>query len=282
MEYSSNRQTERGTPPLSRRGWLVGLIGMFATAASGSLGLAFGYKYRADIRSLKMSLMASPLQPPVGLGEFNSQAEAIYVRLQNQTKEMVTHLKKKYEHPIFGKTRLWNLIQKSAHCIDPTDKGLYCASQLTHMQQVLAGMEHNKIKAPDLLVAAMVHDLGKLLLLTGEVPENVVCPVQRLEEAQSGVGLDNLVFQFGHAEFIYSRLKDHIPEHLAWLLRYHNIDPQKTHLFMDRRDHEYTEKYLIPFSRFDNGFKSPYFLPRVSINQYRDLIEEYFPNPILF
>jgi hypothetical protein len=124
--------------------------------------------------------------------------------------------------------------------------------------------------------------VGKVTLLTDELPENIVCRIGRIGEYPEGIGLDNVMYQFGHGEMIYSRLKGHVPDHVAWLLRYHAINVEESRPFMDDRDREYTRKYLRPFQRFDGGFKSAAHLPKIKLAKYRDLIEETFPNPILF
>src|SRR5262249_20756783 len=157
----------------------------------------------------------------------------------------------------------------------------FCASQFLHVQQILAAMEANRVEDPDLLLLAIVHDLGKVLLLQNAAPDEIVGSTKRIAAAEPGAGLDNVVFQFGHCEFIYSRLRDHVPDHVAWVARYHNVDLRDVAPLMDVRDLAYSERYLVPFQRFDGGFASPFFLPRVDLARYRDLVERSFPQPIL-
>ena len=258
------------------------LAGVVASATSGAAGVALGYRYRADLRAVKLAILAHPLRPPLGLGDFCGDAAKIIDRHRSQTAETVTALKGRYENAVFGRMRVWDLVEKLALCIDPTDTRLYCASQFVHLQQILAGMERNGIEDPNMLVTAIIHDLGKVLLLTDEVPENVVCGTGRIGDFEEGIGLDSVVYQFGHGEFIYSRIKDHVPSHIAWVVRYHNIDIRDAAPYMDARERTYAEKYLTIFQRFDGGFVSPYFQPRIDLAKYRELIEEYFPRPILF
>ena len=73
-----------------------------------------------------------------------------------------------------------------------------------------------------------------------------------------------------------------MPSHIAWVVRYHNIDIRDAAPYMDARERTYAEKYLTIFQRFDGGFVSPYFQPRIDLAKYRELIEGYFPRPILF
>jgi hypothetical protein len=81
---------------------------------------------------------------------------------------------------------------------------------------------------------------------------------------------------------IYSRLKDHVPAHLAWLLRYHGTNLADVELFLSEQDRDYRDRYLIPFRKYDAGTKSYNHVPKIKLARYRDLIEETFPQPILF
>jgi hypothetical protein len=133
-----------------------------------------------------------------------------------------------------------------------------------------------------LIITALIHDLGKLLLLTDEDPANIVCGNSPIGDYPSGVGFDNCVFQWNHDEFGYSRFKDHVSDPIAWVIRYHSVNLAKCEPLMDQRDRDYADRYLRTLTRYDHGTKSPYRLPRRTIGQYRDLIERAFPTPIPF
>src|SRR5262249_7987561 len=153
--------------------------------------------------------------------QFRAHAAAIHELHRRQNQATVAALKAKYENAVFGKVRVWDLIEKLALCVDPTDSALFCANQFIHVQQVIAGMEASGVQDRDLFLAALTHDLGKVTLLTDELPENVVSITGKIGDYPPGIGLDHVIFQFGHGEMIYSRLKGHVPDHVAWLLRYH-------------------------------------------------------------
>jgi hypothetical protein len=213
---------------------------------------------------------------------FSSQAKEIIERHDAQTIETVQALNRKYAAPLIGTVRVWDLLEMLAGCVDPTDPSLYGASKLIHVLQVVQAMEDDRVTDPDMLCAALVHDLGKLLLLHGEMPENVACMNAPIGEYPAGVGLDNCVFQWNHDEFAYSRLKDHVPEHVAWLVRYHSIMLSKCKPLMDERDLDWTRRFLLPFQKYDLKSKSPYAVPRKTLADYKELVEELFPQPILF
>ncbi len=198
-----------------------------------------------------------------------------------QTKEAVLALKKKYEKPIFGKIKMTNLLKLLGECVDPGDTRLGGVSQLTHLLQVAEAMENDGVSDSDLLIAALTHDIGKVLLLTDEDPENVICMNKPIGEYKKGIGLDNCFFQWNHDEFAYSRLKDYLPDHISWLIRYHSILIPEAEPYMDQRDREYYEKYLILFRKYDQDFKSVYRIPKKKLIDYADLIDSYFPKEIV-
>lgn len=214
--------------------------------------------------------------------DFINGAWQIVRRHRSQTLETVAALKHKYEGPVTGPVSIWELLGRLAQCVDPTDTSLYCTSQQIHVLQVLEAMERDGVDDPDMLTAALVHDIGKLLLLDREDPENVACMNVPVGAYPEGIGLDQCVLQWNHDEFAYSRLKGHVPDHVAWLVRYHSISLRQCGPLMDRRDRDYATRYLVPFQRYDQGSKSAYRLPRKTLADYRDFVDSKFPNPVLF
>ena len=103
------------------------------------------------------------------------RAQVIEDRHERQDAETVARLRHKYEAPVLGDVRVWELVELLAQCIDPSDGRLFGASQQFHVLQMLDAMEHDRVTDPDLVLAALVHDIGKVLLLFGEDPANVVC-----------------------------------------------------------------------------------------------------------
>lgn len=246
-----------------------------AIAAGGLAGLGSGY----SLQRLRSQIARTD---PPGSRRFKARKQAILDRHDQQTSEVITRLKAKYENPVFGKVRVWDLIEKLALCVDPTDDTLYATSQFIHAQEVVAAMEKDGITDPDLFLAALTHDLGKVTLLTDELPENIVGQAKLIGKFPDGIGLDQVTYQFCHPEIIYLRLKDHVPDHIAWLLRYHNIYIPNSMPYMNARDRSYATKYLETLQKYDRDFKSYTYVPNVDMKKYRELIEQTFPNPISF
>ena len=232
--------------------------------------------------SRALSVGVPPIPPASVLAaDFAARARAIEDGHRAQSATTVTALRAKYQAPVLGRVRIWSAIEMLAQCIDPTDQRLFGASQLLHVLQILDAMEHEGTATEEFVLAALLHDLGKILLLTGEAPENVVCFNEPIGAYAAGIGLDRCVLQWNHDEFAWSRLKDHVPDAVAWLVRYHSIVVAKCEPYMDARDRDYAQRYLRPFARYDHGTKSPHYVPRRRIQEYRSLIERTFPSPIV-
>lgn len=213
---------------------------------------------------------------------FEAEASRIIDRHQRQTVADVEALRARYAAPILGDVLVWDLIRALADVHDATDTRLGSTSQLTHTLNVAAAMDRDGVDDEDLLVAALIHDTGKLLLSVGEAPENVVCMNEPIGDYAPGAGLDNCVFQWNHDEFAWSRFREHVPAHLAWLVRYHSIYPDRCARLMDDHDREWTARYLKPFSHYDQDFKSPFRPPDRPLEHWRTLIFDRFPRPIPF
>ena len=213
---------------------------------------------------------------------FVERARQLIERRESQTLEDFVALSDKYSAPVLGYVRVWNLLTRLAECIDPFDWSLGCTSQLTHALQVIEGMQRDGVSDPDLLLSALVHDIGKLLLLTGEDPVNLGGGNAPIGVFEPGSGFDNCTFQWSHGEFGYMRLRDYVPDHVAWLVRYHSMSIARCEHLMDERDERYFRQYYSVFSQYDRRTKSRFEPPRTLIGDYRDLVEEAFPKPIPF
>lgn len=213
---------------------------------------------------------------------FTQTADLILENHDKQTLSDARALSEKYQESVFGHVPVWELIEKLALCIDPTDKILRTTTQYHHTLQVIEAMETAGVSDPDMYLAALLHYLGKLLLLTDEKPENIVCLNKPIGEYESGTGLKNVVFQWNHDEFVYSRFRGLVPRPVEWLLRYHSIRVPLCRQLMDEEDEELFERYFQPFRRFDQGSKSASHIPAVNTQKYRTLIEQAFPEPVAF
>jgi inositol oxygenase len=164
-----------------------------------------------------------------------------------------------------------------------------------------------------MIVTGLVHDLGKILCLFGEPQWAVVgdtfpvgCrwspkivhseffvhnPDKDVPEYQTengiyepGCGLDNVHLSWGHDEYVYHVVKDHLPEEALYALRYHSFYPWHkegayNHLANDK-DREMM-KWVKAFNRYDLYSKGDG-RPDVKALRpyYEELVEEFFPEPL--
>src|SRR3954452_6527573 len=90
-------------------------------------------------------------------GSFAHNAWRIDRDRQRQTPETVAGLQQRFGAPRFPGVWVWDLVERLAQCVDPTDCRMLGASQLVHVGQVMASLEAAGVEDPDLYVAAMLH-----------------------------------------------------------------------------------------------------------------------------
>jgi hypothetical protein len=210
-----------------------------------------------------------------------SAARLRYERLEPARKlELPAELDAKYANrSVLGTVHVYDAVAALATVIDPLDPFLGCVTQLTHQLQCATAMERDGCEET-LLLCALVHDLGKLLLLVGdEDPMNVEAGGKKVPlSGERGAGLINCRFRWDHADFAYLRLKDVADADVAWLARHHSIDLHACAPYMDEHDRERVERLLRPFMRYDER-KDIYVMPN-RLEDYRKLLDRAFPEPI--
>jgi hypothetical protein len=214
--------------------------------------------------------------------QFTREAASIRDRHAAQTLAQAEALRRKYQAPVFGEIATWSLFEMLAHCIDTADDRLYCASQETHVLQMIEAMEADGVASEELVLAALAHDIGKVALLKGELPENLFYMNAILVAGAPGAGLDACTFQWSCDDLGWSRLKNHLPPPVAWLVRYHGIDANLCAAYMNELDRDRAQRYLMPFQLYDLYSKSPFFRPRHRLEDFRPLIEKHLPPTLIF
>ena len=187
-------------------------------------------------------------------------------------------------------------------------------SQLQHLLQTSEAIRADG--HPDWFVlAGFLHDLGKVLCLFGEpqwavvgdtypvgcrYSDKVVFPEffegnpdfrnarYQAETGvyEEGVGLDSVHLSWGHDEYIYNVVRDHLPEEALYMLRYHSFyaahrEGAYSHL-MNGRDREMFE-WVRKFNPYDLYSKSPVPPDADALRPYyEDLIARYLPQTLRF
>ncbi len=241
--------------------------------------------------------------------DFHSDLDGLYLRNhRDQTMAKVLELRRKYEARCLGKATVWDRLMSLRDINDESDADLEGMSQLGHALQtansiVDAGLDE------DWILAGLVHDLGKILIECGEAQEFVVGDIFpigcRYSERiirheflklnpdwhnldyqtvngiyEPGCGLDQVVFSYGHDEYMYQLLKDHLPRPQAWMIRYHSfqsIAGDYLHLFSDE-DLRLRESHMKPFARHDLYTKNPHQVLEARLPEYQRLVQTRFPD----
>ena len=231
----------------------------------------------------------------------------------NQTYDFV--LEKEREFLSFDKKAmsLWEAVDFLNTLIDDSDPDI----DLDQTQHLLQTSEAIRADGhPDWFVlTGFLHDLGKVLCLFGEPQWAVVgdtfpvgCrfsdkivypeffennPDHHNDKYNStyGVyepncGLRNVHMSWGHDEYLYHIMKDHLPDQALYIIRYHSFYAQHredaySHL-MDDYDHKMF-KWVKAFNPYDLYSKSPT-PPNVEELKpyYEQLASQYLPNKIRF
>jgi hypothetical protein len=243
---------------------------------SGAFQLA-----RRQLARRSFVLQYSPFSRASDIDEFRERAKGINARHAAQSLDDVARLRARYAEPIVGDEAPVRLVEMLGQVVDPANPFLGCASQLTHVLQVLDAMDADGA-SDEMRFFALVHDLGKLALLQGELPEHVEGNGRRvIGDPEPGVGLDRCTLQFAHGEIVWQRIGHLVPDHLAWLLRYHDMVVGDCRPYFDDRDREYCERWYGPFVRYDRTF-SAFALPTKRLGDHAHLLAAHLPERISF
>jgi hypothetical protein len=217
---------------------------------------------------------------------FDQAAKAIQQRHASQTPELVTTLQQRYDQAkpqvqVFpAAISPWDALCQLAFVHDPTDKQLRAVSQLTHTLQVVDSMERQGETDEELLVAAWLHDLGKLLLLGSEDPANIVC-LNYVVAGEQRAGLAHCVCTWNHDDYAYQKIKGYVPERTEWLLRYHSLSLKQVEPYLNDQDRQRIRDWLLPFEEHDKRSKSLHHFPRLDLDKHRRMLERHLPKELI-
>ena len=95
-----------------------------------------------------------------------------------------------------------------------------------------------------------------------------------------GLRFGELHLQLDHADVVHARFHPYVSEDMAWTLQWHSIQTE-VEQFMDAHDRAKFEKYYEPFVRHDRAFIFHH-LPKKRLSDYLPLVNEFFPEKVLF
>jgi inositol oxygenase len=242
---------------------------------------------------------------PAGVREFYRENHA------RQTRQFVHEKKRQYAARTRGEMSIWEACEYLNTLVDESDPDTDL-SQIQHLMQTAEAIRRDG-HPRWMVMTGFLHDLGKVLCLYGEPQWAVVgdtfpvgCawsgrivfpeffdanPDSRVPEYQTrlgvykeGCGLSKVDLSWGHDEYLYHVVKDHLPLEGQYMIRYHSFYPWHKEgayeYLMDDQD-----RAMLPWVRKFN----PYDLyskssapPNVTALRpyYEDLIAEFFPAKI--
>ena len=101
---------------------------------------------------------------------------------------------------------------------------------------------------------------------------------------KEGCGLDNVLMSWGHDEYLYHVVRDHLPESALYMIRYHSFyaahrEGEYRHLMNDR-DRELFQ-WVRTFNPYDLYSKDENPPPVEELRPfYEELVEEYLPGKL--
>lgn len=225
-----------------------------------------------------------------------------------QTLAFVQHKKAEYLPLRHARMGVWEALGELQKVVDDADPDIDL-SQLDHALQTAEALRHGG-EPRALVLAGLIHDLGKVLCLFGEpqwavvgdtfpvgcgfAPENVyhelfkgnpdndVAQYQApLGIYQEGCGFDQVHMSWGHDEYLYQVVKDYLPEGAAYVIRYHSFYPWHRggayRSLMNDHDRR-LEPWVKRFNPYDLYSKSAERLDAAALRPYyEELVAEFLP-----
>jgi inositol oxygenase len=228
-----------------------------------------------------------------------------------QTLDFVLQKKQHYVSTVRRQMGIWEAMEYLNTLVDDSDPDTQL-SQIEHLMQTAEAIRADG--HPDWFVlTGLIHDLGKVLCLFGEpqwavvgdtfpvgcryseeivfpefFPEN---PDYSVAEYQTpygiyseGCGLDNVHLSWGHDEYLYHVVKDHLPPQGLAMIRYHSFyawhrSGAYAH-FMNNHDRKQLEwvKAFNPYDLYSKVHKPPDVVALTPY--YKDLIGKFFPTKL--
>ena len=224
---------------------------------------------------------ASPFTRRDEVPRLRERQREIERRSALQTRADVRRLERRYDQPMIGEVDVVRLMELLAQVIDPASAILACTSQLTHALQIAEAMQSDGL-SDEMVFIGLVHDLGKLALLHGEAPHFVDGNGRHpIGPHEPGIGLRRATLQFAHGEIAFRRFGHLLPDELAWLVRWHDVDVDACRPLFDDTDWLHYGTIHQVLAHYDRQV-SPYRVPSVRLSDYHDLLRAHLPETIAF
>jgi inositol oxygenase len=229
----------------------------------------------------------------------------------HQTLEFVRAKKRDFLGKNHARMGIWEAMEYLNTLVDDSDPD----TQLTQIEHLMQTAEAIRAGGHPrwFILTGLIHDLGKVLCLWGEPQWAVVgdtfpvgcryserivfheffrdnpdweVPAYQTECGiyEPGCGLDRVELSWGHDEYLYHVVKDHLPDEGLAMIRFHSFYPahregEYTHLMNDRdRDLMDWVRKFNPYDLYSKGHEPPDVAALKPF--YQDLIAEFFPEKL--
>lgn len=243
-----------------------------------------------------------------------------FYRLQhiNQTYDFVKRMREEYGKLNRVEMSIWECCELLNEVVDDSDPDLD-EPQIMHLLQTAEAIRKDFPDEDWLHLTALIHDLGKVLLLPsfGELPQWAVVgdtfplgcafdesnvhhkyfkenpdynnPAYNTKNGiySEGCGLDNVMISWGHDDYMYLVAKENgttLPPAALFIIRYHSFYPfHKAGAYKHLMNEEDAKnlKWLEVFNKYDLYSKSK---DKIDVEKvkpyYLSLIEKYFPSKL--
>jgi inositol oxygenase len=227
---------------------------------------------------------------------------------RHQTYDFVQEKKRDFLKLNRRQMSIWEAMEYLNTLVDDSDPDTDL-SQLEHLLQTAEQIRRDG-QPRWFVLTGLIHDLGKILCLFGEPQWAVVgdtFPVgcaysdkivfhnffhdnpdsqdsryqTRAGVYEEGCGLDHVHLSWGHDEYLYNVVKDHLPTEALYMIRYHSFYPahrerEYEHLMndTDRAMFDWVRKFN-PYDLYTKSHEKPDV--KALRPYYDELIAEYFP-----
>ncbi|KAI8845665.1 inositol oxygenase [Chytriomyces cf. hyalinus JEL632] len=242
------------------------------------------------------------------------QVVALYkTNHEKQTLDYVLQTKERLKDGFGKRLGIWKVLEMLDSLVDESDPDTDSA-QTQHALQ--SAEKARRDEQPRWMVlACLIHDLGKMLCLHGFEQWSVVgdtFPVgikhsdkivyseffsenpdsrdpklnSKLGIYSQGCGLAKVHMSYGHDEYLYNVVKDYVPQEMAYVIRFHSFYAwHKEGAYQELLDD--TDRRMLPhllaFNKYDLYSKSEALVDVESVRDYyTELINEFFPAEIVF
>jgi inositol oxygenase len=225
-----------------------------------------------------------------------------------QTFDFVRAKKKEYLGLDRREMGVWEAMEFLNTLVDDSDPDTDL-SQLEHLLQTAEAIRKDG-QPRWFILAGLIHDLGKILCLFGEPqwavvgdtfpvgcaysprivfhpyfaanPDaNVPAYQTRLGVYEEGCGLDRVQLSWGHDEYLYHVVRDHLPAEALYMIRYHSFYPwhrEGDYEYLTNATDRRMADWVRAFNRYDLYTKRDERPDAAALRPfYEELIAEYFP-----